>query len=71
MLVVASSPEHLRVIGRRKRERGKAEDYGVVLATVTLNTAELRWHLERAEVAMRLTSGSIEATGWSRGCRAV
>jgi hypothetical protein len=63
MMAVASSPEHLRVIGRRERERGKAENYGVVLATVTLNTVELRWHLERAEVAMRLTSGSIEATG--------
>jgi hypothetical protein len=26
---------------------------------------------ERAEVAMRLTSGSIKSTGWSRRCRAV
>jgi hypothetical protein len=41
-----------------------------VLATVTLTTAELRWHLGRAEAAMRLTLGSIDVTGWSRRCRA-
>jgi hypothetical protein len=41
----------------------------VVLATVTLTTAELRWHLGRAEAAMRLTLGSIDVTGWSRRCR--
>jgi hypothetical protein len=42
-----------------------------VLATVTLTTAELRWHLGRAEATMRLTLGSIEVTGWSRRCRSV
>jgi hypothetical protein len=41
-----------------------------VLATVTLTTAELWWHLGRAEVAMRLTLGSIDVMGWSRRCRA-
>jgi hypothetical protein len=63
MMVVASSPEHLRGVGKREHERGKAEGYGAVLAMVSRNTVELRWHLEQAEVAMRLTSGSIEATG--------
>jgi hypothetical protein len=71
MLAVASSPEHTRVIGRREHERGKAEDYGVVLATVTLTWRSSGDLWERAEVAMRLTSGSIKATGWPRRCKAV
>jgi hypothetical protein len=69
--VVASTPEHLGVMGKRGRERGKAEECGAVLTTVTLTTAELRWHLGRAEAAMRLSLGSIEVMGWSRRCRAV
>jgi hypothetical protein len=62
--VVASSPEHLCVMGKRGRERGKAEECGAVSATVTLTMAELQWHLGRAEAAMRLTSGSTGAARW-------
>jgi hypothetical protein len=69
--VVASSPEHLGVMGKRGRERGKAEECGAVLATVTLTTVELRWHLGQTKAAMWLTLGSIEVMGWLRRCRAV
>jgi hypothetical protein len=43
----------------------------VVLATVTLTRRSSGDLWEWAEVAMRLTSGSITATDWSRRCRAV
>jgi hypothetical protein len=43
----------------------------VVLATVNLTWRSSGDLWEWAEVAMRLTSGSIKATGWSRRCRAV
>jgi hypothetical protein len=36
-LAVASSPEHLGVQWKRGQERGKTEECGAVLATVTLN----------------------------------
>jgi hypothetical protein len=39
------------VIGRRERERGKAEDYGVMLATVTLTWRSSGDLWEWAEVA--------------------
>jgi hypothetical protein len=41
-LVVASSPEHLRVMEKMRHELGKVEVCGAVLAMVNLTTTELR-----------------------------